>query len=121
MGDISENLSRREMACQCSCGFNTVDVELVAMFELVRDLNGGVPITPLSGARCAFHNEKVGGGSRSQHLAGKAVDLPVKNPREIYMKLDEMFPLMYGLGLYDWGLHADVRAKRARWGEVENA
>ena len=124
MGDISENLSRSEMECKCgNCGFDTVDIELPPLFELVRKMNGGVPITPSSGARCAFYNEskQVGGGTRSQHLLGKAIDIPVKNPLEIYWALDKLYPNKYGLGLYDDFIHVDVRAKRERWGEVEDA
>ena len=33
MGDLSLNLSRHEFACQCGCGYDTVDFELVTVVQ----------------------------------------------------------------------------------------
>jgi uncharacterized protein YcbK (DUF882 family) len=120
VGDISEHFRRQEFECKCGCGFDPVDVELVKLCELVRKMNGGIPITPNCGSRCAFHNDKVGGSSRSQHLIGKACDLPVKNPLEIYWALDKLYSNKYGFGVYDNFIHVDVRAKKARWSEIDD-
>jgi len=37
------------------------------------------------------------------------------SPKEIYDFLDEKYPDMYGLGLYDSWVHIDVREDKARW------
>ena len=33
MGDLTSNLSRHEFACECGCGFDTVDFELVTVIQ----------------------------------------------------------------------------------------
>ena len=115
MGDISDNFSRSEFACSDGCGFNVVDTDLLMLCELVRNLNGSNPLTPNSACRCKPHNNFVGGGQKSQHLLGKAADLPVDNPKEIYDKLCERFPSQYGFGLYESFIHVDSRGTKARW------
>lgn len=116
MGDISDNFSRSEFACKCGCGLDTVDADLVMLSELVRKLNDDKSLTPNCGCRCEAHNKKVGGSKHSQHLLGRAADLPVINPAKIYMKLCEIFPDKFGFGLYKWGVHVDSRSNKARWG-----
>jgi hypothetical protein len=36
MGDVSKNLSRSEMACNCGCGFDACDIELVVARLTIR-------------------------------------------------------------------------------------
>ena len=116
MGDISENFNREEFACQCGCGFDTVDIELVSLCELVRELNGGSPLSPSSGCRCSSHNAKEGGSQNSQHVRGRGADIPVDNPKEVYKALCELYPGKYGFGLYHNRVHVDSRTNGpARW------
>lgn len=57
MGDISKHFSRREFLCKC--GFATVDVELVAVLEDVREhFDSGVTIN--SGVRAQNHRAMCG-------------------------------------------------------------
>ncbi|MEE9459621.1 MAG: D-Ala-D-Ala carboxypeptidase family metallohydrolase [Candidatus Bathyarchaeia archaeon] len=116
MGDISKHFSRREMLCQCnSCGFDTIDAETLRIAEEVREFVGH-PITPSSAARCAVHNSDVGGKSSSLHLSGRAIDLPVRDPKAVYEFLCEKYPGQYGFGLYEKFVHLDTRSgKMARW------
>ena len=116
MGDLSDNFSRSEFACKDGCGFDTVDADLIMLCELVRKLHGDRPITPNSGCRCAYHNQKEGGSVLSQHLLGRAADLPVRNPEEVYKKLCNLYPNIYGFGLYKTFIHVDSRNDKARWG-----
>lgn len=111
MGDLSKNFSRHEFACKCGCGFNTVDVELLDLCEEVREI-AGVPITPTSGCRCSAHNLASGGGKRSQHLFGRAVDLPVPDPKKVFDELCKRYPDEYGFGRYmdDGFVHVDSRS-----------
>lgn len=112
---LSGHFDRDEFACKCGCGFNTVDAELLSLCEYVRMINGDKPLTPNSACRCKSHNNFVGGSQKSQHLLGRAADLPVDNPKEVYGKLCERFPGQYGFGLYETFIHVDSRSKKARW------
>ena len=117
MAKLSEYFHRREFQCQCGCGFDTVDTELLKLCNIVRELNGE-PVIVSSGCRCKEHNEAVGGSEHSQHLLGKAADLMVNDPKAIADKLDYMFPAVYGIGIYLKGtkrIHVDCRNVRARW------
>jgi len=113
MSKISPNFSRKEFACKCGCGLDTVDVELIQIAELVRSKVGS--FTPNSGIRCEYHNNIVGGGKESQHLYGKAMDIPCESAKEVYEWLDGLYPNKYGIGLYNTFIHVDVRSCRARW------
>ena len=113
MGDISEHFSRREFACKCGCGFCAVDIELVEIAELARKLIGA--FTPNSVCRCIEHNKAVGGEPHSKHLWAMAMDIPVSNHEMLYEFFDNEFPVSHGLGIYDWGIHIDVRPDKARW------
>lgn len=114
---ISKNFSREEFLCQDLCGFDTVDIELIEVLEIVRARYGAVTIN--SGARCVAHNKKVGGGAKSQHLFGKAADFTVKDVASvvIFNFLDNEYPDKYGMGLYRTPprVHLDVRPNKARW------
>ena len=79
MGDLSAHFSRREFACKCGCGLDTVDKRLLDLCELVRTWTGG-PVRVVSGHRCQEHNRRVGGSPKSQHVLGRAADLAVPNP-----------------------------------------
>ena len=117
MGDISDNLSRSEFACQCGCGFDTVDTDLVRIVQYIRDFFGA-PVTINSGCRCVSHNAAVGGGDKSQHLYGRAADIVVDgvHPDAVYDIADEMG--IGGVGKYDTFTHVDSRTNGpARWGD----
>lgn len=130
MGDLSKNFSRHEFACQCGCGQDTVDAELVNhVLEVVREyfvkkyphLSIRVKIT--SGCRCQKHNRIVGGSLKSQHILGKAADFYVYDANtgkripeeEVYDFLVKKFPDKYGIGRYKGRNHADTRPEKVRW------
>ena len=109
---------------------------LALLFECVRSACGDLPLVVASGYRTPEHNRAVGGGSRSQHVAGRALDLatprhlPTRvfhdrllllrdacNRGERYVDVDgRMIRVAYmgGLGLYAWGAHIDVRPVQPR-------
>lgn len=116
MGDLSKHFSRYEMACKCGCGFDTVDYETLLVAEMVREFVGE-PISPSSAARCISHNQAVGGGTNSQHLKGRAIDLPVSEPKKVFEFLCKKFPGRYGIGVYRTFVHIDTRSgEPRRWG-----
>lgn len=75
MGDLSANFSRREFACKDKCGRDWPAADLVSVLQLARS-RVGTPLRVVSGVRCAAHNATVGGSPRSQHIAGRAADVP---------------------------------------------
>jgi uncharacterized protein YcbK (DUF882 family) len=73
MGDLTENFSRKEFACNCGCGKDNIDLRLVSRLQLIRDITG-VKIKVNSGCRCVKHNKESGGTPDSAHLKGRASD-----------------------------------------------
>ena len=125
MNKLSPNFSREEFACGCGCGFNTVDIELIELAEVIREHIGAY--SPSDACRCKEHNEIVQRKynknyapytSKSQHLIGRAMDVKTKDPQKLYTILDALYPHTYGLGVYSWGIHIDTRDYKARWGTV---
>jgi uncharacterized protein YcbK (DUF882 family) len=118
MAMLSEHFSRSEFECSCGCGFATADVELVELLEIVRD-HFGKSTTINSSARCAQHNEAVGGAVGSKHKQGIAADIVVSgvDPAEVYAYIDSIRPESHGLGSYETFTHVDVREGKARWGK----
>lgn len=139
MGDLTKNLSRSEFECECGCGFDTVDYELVTIiqdavnyFELKYSSKIRVEIT--GGDRCQKHNEEVQKeyvknyipfSSKSTHIEAKAADhkiFMIKNdlkiqvpPQEVYDYYDKKYPNSKGIGSYNNRTHVDSRTIKARW------
>jgi uncharacterized protein YcbK (DUF882 family) len=121
MGDLSKNLSRKEFACKCGCGFDTVDAETIKVIQDVCDyFECWVRIT--SGCRCPAHNRSEKGSKNSQHLLARAsdcvfiLDTEAIDTTEIHYYLVNEYD-GYGFGLYDNFNHIDTRSgKPARWG-----
>ncbi len=92
MGDLATHFNRREFACKCGCGFDTVDVIIIRFLTHLRNKLSGFYIHPVriiinSGCRCIPHNETVQFSkndryvpytSHSQHLFARAVDFKVQ-------------------------------------------
>ena len=65
------------------------------------------PFVVTSGFRCPDHNAAVGGGARSAHLAGLAVDIAVDG-RQAYRLITSASRFgMWGVGLGDGFVHLD--------------
>lgn len=102
---MSEHFSERELACR-HCGELVVHPKLVELLERIRAARGHKPLVLRSAYRCPVHNQRVGGATRSQHMLGRAADLPYgyissANARRLGAR---------GIGEKDgWALHVDVR------------
>ena len=111
---------RHEFACKCGKHCDGYPVEpseaLVRALDAIRE-ETGLPVYINSGVRCKQHNEVVGGADDSSHLYGDAADIrcPGKTPKELYDIADHIVGNTGGVGLYDWGIHVDVRGYKARW------
>lgn len=113
MGDLSPNFSLAEFdTCGDECTGTVVDPELVCLLEALRSLCGDRPLRIISGYRCHPCNRRVGGASRSQHLSGKAADIP-----RGYATVEQAEAVGFGgIGSSGpWATHVDVRAWPARW------
>ena len=116
MGDLSEHFNRSEFECQCGCGFDTVDIELLEALETIRH-RYMKPIKITSGCRCIQHNAAIGGSYDSQHTKARAADFKVQGmePEEIYNFLCRTYPETFGVGIYESWVHIDSRKTKARW------
>lgn len=79
---ISEHFKLREFACKDGTDKVLYSTELFEMLEKLRAY-GGYTITINSGYRTQAYNKKIGGGSKSQHILGKAADIVVKKDGKI--------------------------------------
>lgn len=78
-GALSAHFKAAEFACRCggkyaSCRRIWVTRAQLRALETYRGKVG--PVSVVSGCRCPTHNKSVGGASASQHMAGKATDVP---------------------------------------------
>lgn len=113
---LSKHFSRKEFACRCGCGFDTVDSMTLEALESIRQ-HFDKPVTVTSGCRCLVHNKAVGGSERSQHTKGRAADIQVKGV-EPSAVADYATSLGLSVGRYDSFTHVDSRSGlAARWGE----
>lgn len=114
----SRYFRRSEFACRCGCGADTVDAELVALLNRIRE-HFDAPVIVNSGMRCPIYNAIVGGSENSFHLRGKAADIVIRgeSPKEIRDFVDSIDRSRYGVGIYPRFTHVDVREHAARWAE----
>jgi len=130
MGDLTKNISRHELACNCGCGLDSMDFETIRLVQDTCDYfaikTGKVKVTLIinSAARCFEYNRKPvseggpGSNDASQHPRCRALDFKILDvsPDEVYDYLTKRYPGKYGFGKYDTFTHADTRTNGpARW------
>ena len=71
---LTPNFKVREFACKDGNDKVLIDLELLSLLQLVRDIMGE-PFYINSGYRTEKHNRKVGGAPNSFHLYGRAFDV----------------------------------------------
>jgi uncharacterized protein YcbK (DUF882 family) len=121
MGDLTTNISRHEVACNCSCGFDTIDYETLMVVQQACDYFSGIignkcTLDVNSGCRCANWNKHVGGSKDSQHLYGRAIDhcireISISELADYYLK---KYPGKYGIGIYKNFIHLDTKSGQPR-------
>jgi uncharacterized protein YcbK (DUF882 family) len=84
MGDLTKNFSRKEFACRCGCGFDSIKLDLVEMLQAARKL-AGIAFRITSGCRCERHNMNEGGSDTSSHLKGWAADIMVPSSMQRFI------------------------------------
>ena len=124
MGDLSRNISRYEIACNCGCGFDTIDIKTVQVIQACADHiaeSKGIDKVIVhfnSGCRCFAWNDHEDGSEDSQHLYGRAVDFWIDDvdPALVYEYLNRKYRGMYGIGNHKNFTHFDSRSgDNARW------
>ena len=113
---LSTNFRVNEFACEDGSDVVFVSDGLVQVLQAIRS-HFGRAVTVSSGYRTPSHNKKVGGAEYSQHLYGLAADITVKGikPKTVAAYAETMLPGTGGIGVYDWGIHIDVRKTKSRW------
>lgn len=132
MGDLTKNISRHELACNCGCGSDSMDWETVEIVQDAADHFAGilgvekVTVRITSAHRCFEYNRKpvIGGGpgsnDQSQHPQARAIDFSIDGVlmADLYAYLVTKYPDKYGFGIYKIHgfVHADSRTNGpARW------
>ncbi|MGB1226467.1 MAG: D-Ala-D-Ala carboxypeptidase family metallohydrolase [Poseidonibacter sp.] len=119
---MTKNFKLEEFQCKCGCGEMRISPTVVMICQMVRN-KFNKPVTITSGCRCMMHNAKVGGALNSQHKPkgdelSHAADIQVSgiDSLEVYKYLEDTFPDLLGLGLYNSWVHIDDRIDMAyRW------
>lgn len=118
---VAKYFSQEEMMCHgrgqghCQCGAETateVSPRLLELLDKLRENVGG-PLEVSCMYRCPAHNAAVGGVDNSPHVKGVAADVQTPNyphcntPDQLKWYAEKL--PFDGIGLYDWGVHVDVR------------
>lgn len=106
---VSKNFKLYEFECKDGSNLVKIDPRVIECVQRLRDIVGK-PLYINSGYRTPEHNKKIGGSDFSQHVLGKAVDIP----QPLGMSVDSFAEMgkkagFTGIGKYNWGCHFDVR------------
>ena len=122
---LTKNINRTEVACRCGCGQDSIDYAVIQAVQGACDYfaeklgKSKVILHINSGNRCEKHNAKVGGGDKSQHLLGKAIDHYIEDVtiRELFNYYAKKYPHTFGKSPYyaDGFVHLDSRDHSATW------
>lgn len=111
MTKLSEHFFSEEFVCSCPCNMVRIELRIVDALEKLREFINDLPITILSGYRCAAHNKAVGGVENSAHKHGVGADVRVDamSAEDLFRKAKEL-GIFTGIGLSveDNYVHVDV-------------
>lgn len=116
---LSRNFKVKEFRCKDGSDKILIDVGFVKeKLQEIRD-HFGKPVTINSAYRTESYNKKVGGASKSYHMAGQAFDIAVKDhtPFEVAQYAQQIGIL--GIIQYNTFVHVDSRKKRY-WARNDN-
>ena len=114
---LTRHFKVKEFACSDGSDPVFIARALPLVLEYIRT-RVGKPVVINSAYRTPGKNQAVGGAVHSQHLYGTAADLGTVagyTPAEMAAIAREVMPDWGGVGVYDWGIHVDVREKKADW------
>ena len=114
---LTNNFQVKEFACYDGADVIVIHPYIPHICQLVRN-KFCMPFTPNSAYRTVTHNKSVGGANKSNHIYGRAVDIPANNgvtPKQLYDYVDTLFGEWGELGIYSWGIHVGVQDKKERF------
>lgn len=114
---LTKNFQVKEFACTDGSDPIFIAKMLPVVCQYIR-MRVGKSITINSAYRTPAKNKAVGGVADSQHLYGTAADLKTPagwTPAKMASVAREIMPTWGGVGIYDWGIHVDVREKKIDW------
>lgn len=123
-GDVklAPNFKVKEFACKDGSDPVFIHPKLPEWCQAVRD-RFGYAFSPNSAYRTVSHNAKpeVGGATLSNHVYGRAVDIPAEGtttPQILYNFFEELLGDTGELGIYSWGVHVGVSATKKRFNSI---
>lgn len=114
---LTKNFQVKEFACSDGSDPIFIARQLPMVCQYIRT-RVGKPVSINSAYRTPDKNAAVGGAEHSQHLYGTACDLKTPSgwsPTSLALVAREIMPDWGGVGIYDWGIHVDVREQKADW------
>lgn len=114
---VSKNFQVKEFACKDGSDPVFIAKTLPMVCQYIR-MRVGKAVTINSAYRTPTHNKAEGGVNDSQHVYGAAADLKTPSgwtPAQLALVAREIMPDWGGVGIYDWGIHVDVRKEKADW------
>lgn len=117
---IAPNFQVKEFACSDGSDVVLIHPFIPHICQIIRN-KFNMPFTPDCAYRTVTYNESVDGASNSNHIYGRAVDIPAYGvaPIELYHYLDTIFGDWGEIGLYNWGIHVGVQDKKERFIDSE--
>ena len=114
---IAPNFQVKEFACSDGADVVLIHPFIPLICQIVRN-KFNMPFSPNSAYRTVTHNKSVGGANKSNHIYGRAVDIPAKNgvtPKQLYDFVDTLFGNWGEIGIYNWGIHVGIQNTKKRF------
>lgn len=114
---VAPNFKVKEFACSDGSDVVLIHPFIPHICQLVRN-KFNMPFSPNSAYRTVTHNKSVGGANKSNHIYGRAVDIPAKHgvtPKQLYDYVDTLFGDWGEIGVYTWGIHVGIQEKKERF------
>lgn len=114
---IAPNFQVKEFACNDGSDVVIIHPYIPHICQIVRN-KFDMPFKPNSAYRTITHNKAEGGATNSNHIYGRAVDIPAKNgvtPKQLYDYVNILFGDWGELGIYSWGIHVGIQDNKERF------
>ena len=114
---LTTNFQVKEFACTSGADPVIIHPFIPHICQIVRN-KFNMPFTPNSAYRTPERKKAIGGVNKSNHIYGRAVDIPAKNgvtPKQLYDYVDRLFGNWGEVGIYSWGIHVGIQDRKERF------